>query len=239
MSAVFRFGWLAHTLGLSVLEFLRLREFTGLDPFAPLDPGATAPAEPPAVRFIRLLGALRSAGLTTAQALYLMWNQDISGTSAPAAADVTGLASALRADFAAVEAQFTLQDDPDGSIAQSLMTLVYGSTASAFFFGLLNGTFTTSVPYSTPPGQPALPAPVVAAARRPAQLQRPDASSSASPACSSRAAQTAIDAAITVSTTDSADNVPAGAAVSFTPASMPTSTREPRWSSTPERRRRP
>ena len=80
---MFRYGWLAHTLGLSVLEFLLLREFTGLDPFAPLDPGSAAPAEPPAVRFIRLLGAISAAGLTTVQALYLMWNQDISGTSAP------------------------------------------------------------------------------------------------------------------------------------------------------------
>ena len=52
---MFRYGWLAHTLGLSVLEFLLLRECTGLDPFAPLDPGSAAPAEPPAVRFIRLL----------------------------------------------------------------------------------------------------------------------------------------------------------------------------------------
>ena len=45
VSALFRYGWLAHTLGLSVLEFLLLREFTGLDPFAPLDPG-TPPARP-------------------------------------------------------------------------------------------------------------------------------------------------------------------------------------------------
>ena len=160
---MFRYGWLARTLGLSVLEFLLLRRCTGLDPFASLDPGSTAPAEPPAVRFIRLLAAISTAGLTNEQALYLMWNQDISGTSAPAPAQVTGLAFTLRADFAAVEAQFTLQDDPDGSIAQNLMTLVYGSTASAFFFGLLNATFTTSVPYSAPPGQSTLPDPVVTA----------------------------------------------------------------------------
>jgi len=123
VSALFRFGWLAHTLGLSVVEFLDLRQFTALDPFAALDPGATAPAEPPVIRFVRLLGACANAGLTTAQALYLMWNQDINGGSAPTTADVTGLASALRADFAAVEAQFTVQDDPDGSIAKGLMTL--------------------------------------------------------------------------------------------------------------------
>ena len=161
VSTLFRYGWLAHTLGLSVLEFLLLREWTGLDPFSSIDPGTPPPAEPPVIRFIRLLAAFATAGLTTAQALYLTWNQDISGTSAPPLTTVTGLALALAADFAAVDAQFTLQFDPDGSIAQKLMTLVYGATASATFFGLLNNTVTTSVAYSTPPGQQTLPQPVI------------------------------------------------------------------------------
>ena len=113
-----------------------------------------------------------------------------------APAQVTGLAFALRADFAAVEAQFTLQDDPDGSIAQNLMTLVYGSTASAFFFGLLNSTFTTSVPYSAPPGQPALPQPVIAASN--GQLSYNDLSKQLTFAgVLDAAAQATIDAAIT------------------------------------------
>jgi len=219
VSAVFRYGWLAHTLGLSVLEFLWLREFTGLDPFASLDPGPSAPAEPPVVRFIRLLAKLSTAGMTNAQALYLMWNQDITGTSAPALADVTGLAFALRADFAAVEAQFTLQDDPDGSIAQNLMSLVYGAAASAFFFGLLNGTFSASVPYSAPPGQPALPGPVVTASG--GLLSYNDLSKQLSfSGVLDAAGQAAIDAVIIVGTTDSTDNIPAGSAVSLTPASM-------------------
>jgi hypothetical protein len=218
VSALFRFGWLAHTLGLSVLEFLKLRQFTGLDPFAPLDPGTTAPAEPPVIRFIRLLHACTNAGLTTAQVLYLTWNQDLTGTSAPPPADVTGLVSALRADFAAVEAQFTVRDDPDGSIAKGLMTLVYGGAASDFFFGLLNNTFTTAVPYSSPPGQPGLPPPVVAASG--GRLSYNDLSKQLSyTGLLSSPAQAAIDAVITVSTTDSAD-VPAGAAATFTPGSM-------------------
>jgi pSer/pThr/pTyr-binding forkhead associated (FHA) protein len=162
VSALLRFGWLAHTLGLSVLEFLLLRQCSGLDPFAPIDPGSPPPAEPPVIGFIELLGALSTAGLTTAQALYLIWNADISGTSVPPLANVTGLAFALAADFAAVQAQFaTPQVDPTGSIALNLMTLVYGAATSATFFGLLNGTYTTSVGYSTPPGVAALPQPVI------------------------------------------------------------------------------
>ena len=59
VSAVFRYGWLAHALSISVLEFLALRRFSGLDPFAPLDPSPTPPATPPVIRFIQLVQACR------------------------------------------------------------------------------------------------------------------------------------------------------------------------------------
>ena len=77
---------------------------------------------------------------------------------------MTGLATALRAAFAAVEAQFSVQDDPTGAIAKSLVTLVYESSAADFLLGLVTGTYATTVPYSTPPGQSGLPAAVVTAA---------------------------------------------------------------------------
>jgi hypothetical protein len=151
VSAVLRFGWLAHALGLSVAEFLRFRDLTGMDPFAPLDPGA--PAEPPVIRFVRLLQSVAAAGLTTAQALYLIWNADLAGTSAPGLDIITGLAATLRTGFAAVQAAFTVRDDPDGSIAEGLMALVYGTAASNYFFGLLNQTVTVSAAYGAPPGR--------------------------------------------------------------------------------------
>jgi hypothetical protein len=150
ISSIFRVGWLAHTLGLSVVEFELLRSTTGLDPFAPLDPGASEPVLPPVVRFIALVQALAIAGLAPVAALYLLWNQDISGKSTPDLSVISGLAVALRAAYAAVAAQFTIQSDPDGSIAQSLMALVYGTTATNFFFGLLNNTLVTSINYPSP-----------------------------------------------------------------------------------------
>jgi hypothetical protein len=202
VSDLFRHGWLAHALGLSVREFLMLCQWTGLDPFASLDPGAVAPAEPPVIRFIRLLGAVQAAGLTTNQALYLMWNQDISGTSAPPLTTVTGLARALTADFAAVEARFAIQADPDGSIAQSLMALVYGAEPSAFFFSLLNNKLTTSVTYSTPAGQP-LPEQVVAASS--SRLSYDDLAKRLTFAgVLDQATQTAMDAQVTAHAPDGA-----------------------------------
>ncbi len=219
VSAVFRFGWLAHALGLSVTEFLLLRELTGLDPFAPLDPGSGgAPAEPPVIRLARLLSKVSDAGLTTGQVLYLIYNQDLSGTSAPQSSDINGLATALRAAFVAVDAAFTLQADPTGAVAQGLMTLVYGTSASDFFFGLLAGTLTTSAAYAGPPELTALPPAIVAAAAGrltydPLRLQLTFAG------VLDGTTQAALTAAITVSTTDATD-VPAGQGATFKPASM-------------------
>ncbi len=201
ISMIFRYGWLAQALSLSVLEFLWLRQWTGLDPFSSIDPAATPPAEPPVIRFIELLNLLQTVGLTTSQALYLMWNQDITGTSSPPLTTVTGLAFALAADFAAVDAQFTLQTDPDGTIAQNLMTLVYGAAASAFFFGLLNGTFTTSVSYSTPGGDATLPQQVIDASA--GQLSYDNVAKQLTFAgVLNQATLTAINAAITASAPD-------------------------------------
>jgi hypothetical protein len=157
ISAVYRFGWLARTLRLSVIEFIALRHYSGLNPFAPLDPSTTAPAEPPAIRFIRLAKAIGAAGLETVQALYLLWNQDLNGKATPPDSAVTGLAAMLRSAYAAVETQFTLVDDPDGSIAKAQMALVYGAAATDFFFGLLNNSVVTAVPFSAASGAVAQP----------------------------------------------------------------------------------
>ena len=160
ISRIFRVGWLAHTLSMSVVEFLLLRQMTGIDPFAPLDPLAGPPTDPPVLRFIELVQAMSNAGFLPMQALYLLWDQDISGKSAPTLDDITGLAITLRAAFSAVAAQFTIQSDPDGTIAQGLMALVYTSTATNFFFGLLNGTLISSVNFSSS-SQPPIPQAVI------------------------------------------------------------------------------
>ena len=122
------------------------------------------------IRFIRMVQAMRTSGLDPVQALYLVWNEDISGTLAPKPSDIAALALTLRKDFAAVEATFVRKDDPTGSIAQALMALVYGASDTAFFFSLISGTYRASVAlaYASP----------VAAAdgtdqrRRPIELRR-------------------------------------------------------------------
>jgi hypothetical protein len=151
ISEVFRRGWLARKLKISVVELLLLIQYSGINPFVPPDPSSVTAGEPAMVRFIRLVKAIQDSLLDITQVLYLIWNKDVSGKSAPTDDDVAALALTLRTDFDAVNRQFALQDDPDGSTARSLLTLVYGSDAANFLFGLINGTFSVSTPYAGAP----------------------------------------------------------------------------------------
>lgn len=145
ISAIFRRGWLARKLKLSVREFLLLTQFTGIDPFAAPDP-----PNPHVWRLIELVRRLRAVSLKPAQALYLIWNQDISGKSVPDAREITGFAHTLRSELTAIEDEFALKEDPDGSISRARMALVYGNEATDLFFGLLGNTLVTDVRYSHP-----------------------------------------------------------------------------------------
>ena len=94
--------------------------------------------------------ALKDRSLKSAVALYLIWNQDLSGKSAPDPAQVTEFARTLRGDFAGIEDQFAATEDPGGDIARARMTLVYGQEAADAFFAILNDTIILDVAYTHP-----------------------------------------------------------------------------------------
>ncbi|HXA84465.1 MAG TPA: neuraminidase-like domain-containing protein [Candidatus Dormibacteraeota bacterium] len=156
ISAIYRRGWLAHKMRLSVRELLLLISLTGLDPFAA--PDSPSAGNPAIVHLITLVQAMKARSLKSAAALYLIWNQDLSGKSAPTPAQVTEFARKLRGDFAAIEDQFAATEDPGGDIARARMTLVYGQEASDAFFALLNNTIVLDVSYThpTPALEPAI-----------------------------------------------------------------------------------
>jgi hypothetical protein len=156
ISAIYRIGYLARILQLSVRELLLLMTCTGLDPF-----GVPDVANPAMLQIITLVHKLKDRGLKTSAALYLIWNQDLSGNAAPTAASIAELARALRGDFAAIEDQFAVTEDPGGDLARARMTLVYGQEASDAFFALLDDTLLLDVPYTH--GTPALGAAIGAA----------------------------------------------------------------------------
>jgi hypothetical protein len=157
VSEVFRRGWLAARLRLTVREMLLLLRLTALSPF-----GAPDPVDPGILRLAEFVGRLRNLSLSPSQALYLIWNQDLTGRSVPAEQETTDLARILRRALVAIDNEFALVDDPDGAIARARMALVYGEEATDFFFGLLDGTFATTVDYGHP--DPELAQPIVTAA---------------------------------------------------------------------------
>lgn len=161
VSAIYRRAWLARTLGLSLTEFLSLTAYAGVDPFATPTLDGVHPVDSPLIDFATRTQALRNAGLAPVQAMYLLWNQDLSGVSAPSPSVITSLASVLRSDFVAVDSQFAVTGSVTAATAQALMALVVGATAANQFFGLLNGSFSTSVPFGYT--QPNLPPAVLTA----------------------------------------------------------------------------
>jgi hypothetical protein len=161
VSRVFRYGWLARKLKLSVAEFIALVDDSAIDPFGALDVAvAGQPVLPGMLRFIRFVADLRAANLKPNAATYLVWNRDLSGKSAPAASSIASFAIALRRDLSGVESEMAIGADPEGTVARERMALVYGIEVTETFFGLLENTFVTQVAYSHP--NPAL-APAVLA----------------------------------------------------------------------------
>jgi hypothetical protein len=96
--------------------------------------------------------SIKDRSFKSAAALYLIWNQDLSGKSAPGSAQVAAFFRTLRLGLAAVEREFAVADDPDGSLAQAQLAKVYGADAAGFFSGLLNGSLTVEVAFSDPQG---------------------------------------------------------------------------------------
>jgi Neuraminidase-like domain len=145
VSEIFRNGWLARQLKLSAHEFLALKRFTGINPFE-----APEPPHLPALRFTEFINRLSAAGLKPVQALSLIWNQDMSGKQAPDDNTIRTLADSLHSGFEVINREFSVVDDPDGTIAREKIALVFDNEVTEFFFGLLANTVVTEVVYSHP-----------------------------------------------------------------------------------------
>jgi hypothetical protein len=143
ITAIYRRAWLARTLGISVLELLSLLHYTGTDAFTLPAAGPDQPFPLPLLGFCQLVQSLSIAGLQPVQALYLLWNADLSGISAPPPAVTSDLATSLRAGLAAVDAQFAATGPLTPDTARNLIALALGPAAADVFFALVNGTFLT------------------------------------------------------------------------------------------------
>ncbi len=143
VTAIFRRGHLARALQISVRELLLLMTMTGIDPFSALEPTG-----PGIMALIKVLQGLRTVSIKPATALWLFWNQDLSGSSGPSTAQINEFLRSLREDFISIDNELAVVDDPTGEIAQARMTLTYGTEATDFFFSLLNESFASETSYS-------------------------------------------------------------------------------------------
>ncbi len=142
VSAVFRHGWLAKQLRISVVEFLKVMTRTGLNPF-----DLSNPSNPPILQLIQFFSRLRTTGLLPAEALYLLWHEDLNESSTPSNQEILGLMRTVRTDLVAIEQEFIVLDDPDGQKTREKMALVYGTDDTNQFFRILETQIVLDVPY--------------------------------------------------------------------------------------------
>lgn len=156
VSALYRHGWLARKLRLSVPELLDWIAASGLDPFAPPDPDA-----PALTRLIRLIAALRDAGLPPARALALIWNR--TGNPAPTGteAQILTLARDLRTALAEADAAQTLPEVPDMAAARDRLGRAFPADIADRIGAMLDGSLLIGAAYDH--DQPDLPAAIRAA----------------------------------------------------------------------------
>ncbi len=140
LSAVYRRGWLARKLKVSVRELLALARLTGIDPFAPPDGDA-----PPLLDFARLVRDLKARSLKPSALASLVWDD---GAAPPAADAQRELARALRADLAAVDAQFAAAEGPPDALIRSRLALVNPPEVVDLFWALLTDAHKSAVDYT-------------------------------------------------------------------------------------------
>ena len=160
ISQIFRHGYLARKLRISVQELLALKAISGIDPFEPLaflDPTDLSKyREPSIIRFIDLAALIRQSGFDISQLQYFLQHVDLSGKASPTRDSILDFAKTIQKDVERINQELAVRDDPDGEVTRSKMALVYGSTVTDTFFGLLNGSsqYHTTYNHNQPTLQP-------------------------------------------------------------------------------------
>jgi hypothetical protein len=149
ISAIYRRGWLARKLKISVRELLLLIKLIGIDPFAAPDPPdqAVQRGRPGLERLIHFTKQMHAASLQLQDIFYILWNEDLSGQSAPKDRDILELARTTRSKLVAVADELSVSSALDTATARAKMSQIYSNDATDFFFSLLDGTFSVETSY--------------------------------------------------------------------------------------------
>lgn len=151
ISNIFRRGWLARKLKISVRELLLLIKHSGLHPFVPpISVPASGLTDPEILKVIALVRALKDRSLKPANALYLIWNQDLGGEFSSDPAKITEFARTLREDFAGIDSQLTVSNLTSDDGAEKQVAMVYGQETADQFFAILDRTVLVDTEYVQP-----------------------------------------------------------------------------------------
>lgn len=148
ISRVYRRAWLARKLGLSVEELLLISRYSGLSFEGEI--GAVSPSDPPNQfeALVRLVSAVRAAGLTPAEALLLFWNHDLLSAGRPAQEAALAFAATARAELASVERSMVPTDDPDSALLTQLLSTVFSADTAGQFLDFVERRARSEVAYA-------------------------------------------------------------------------------------------
>ncbi|WP_328418426.1 neuraminidase-like domain-containing protein [Micromonospora sp. NBC_00389] len=150
ISLLFRYGYLARTLQISVTELINLVEATDWNPFAPLDE-----SEPDFLKLVRLVRSIRKSGLSIAHLAALALGTDSSSDS-----EIMPVLRSVRCALADPRAPAGGQWTE--SALRAVLTTVFPADVSDTFLGLLAAASTYTTAYQQSEAQ--LPEPVLAVA---------------------------------------------------------------------------
>jgi hypothetical protein len=145
ISKIFRYGFLARTLRLSIREFIILETMSGIDPFAGLEGVPLG-----VLRFIEAVKLIKQSGFKAATLDYLLRHNDASGQASPSRVDILAFAKTIKGGLVRIEQDHQVEDDPTGELTKEKMALVYENDVVDIFFGLLKRTSSNSVDYEHP-----------------------------------------------------------------------------------------
>ena len=141
-------SWLARSLKVSPVELLQLSEFTGLA----LDSewGVIAANKVPNSLevLVRLLLAMRAAGVSPSAALLVFWNHDLLGAAASTPAAALSFAANCRAELSSVEAALQPTDDPDGHASGQLIAASFGADTAGTYLAFIERSAVTELAYA-------------------------------------------------------------------------------------------
>lgn len=132
VSKIYRYGFLARVLKLSIQEFITLKTMSGIDPFAELED-----VHPSTLKFIEQAQLIEQSGFKITTLDYLLRHEDITGDASPSIDSTLSFAKTIKDGLVRIEQEHTVEDDPTGEITKTKMALVYDNDTVDRFFGFL------------------------------------------------------------------------------------------------------